>query len=149
MSQPRRFRSQENKTEEGPGESVITRAHPQFGLFVTVRDSDFSPGNDSLEVRMEASADGEIFAPIDSAAPAIDSVMTVESADMHETVDGDGNTVYATFLTYHNAPVEHVRTNIVEHSGGFGVTTDIYLSGWTQRGASFEYLAENRQISPN
>lgn len=142
MSQPRRFRSHENATEAIEGESVITRAHPQYGLFVTVRGA-FDPGADELELRVEASPDDEVYAPIDSAAPAIDEIMSVSAEDLTETTDADGNTVYAAFTNYHNAPVEHARVNILTHSGGFEVTTDLYLSGWTQRGASFEYLVDN------
>lgn len=142
MSQPRRFRSIDSATEVTEGESTITRAHPQYGLFVVV-EGDFDPGESELFLRVEVSPDGEFWAPVTSGAPQIDEVMSVTAADLTETTDDDGNPVYVAYTNYHNAPIENARVNILEHSGGFEVTTDLYLSGWTQRGASFEYLVED------
>lgn len=141
MSQPRRITSHREAVEAGPGESTITRAHPQMGLFVVVGGG-FDPENDTLELRLEVSPNDDVFAPVDSGAPAIDDVMFLTGDSLTETVNGDGETVYAAYTSHHNAPVEHARVNILEHSGGFEVTTIMYLSGWTQRGARFEYLAE-------
>lgn len=142
MSQPRRLRSHDAATGTGPGESEITRAHPQIGLFVQV-GSAFDPANDTLELRVEVSPDNDVFAPVDNASPAASDVLFVTGADLTPTQDENSNTVYAAYTSYHNAPVEHARVNIVTHSGGFEVTTDLYLSGWTQRGASFNYLTES------
>ena len=141
MSQPRRLRSHDSATGTGPGEEQITRAHPQIGFFVQV-SSGFDPAGDTLELRVEVSPDNEVYAPIDNASPSGTDVMFVTGDDLTETTDDGGNTVYALYTTYHNTPVEYVRANIVTHSGEFEVTTDLYLSGWTQRGASFDYLAE-------
>lgn len=135
MSQPRRFTSHENATTTGPGEKHKTRAHPQIGFFVTADGID--PSTDSLEVRLEVSPANTHYAPIDNASPAGQDVMLVTQDDLVES-DADSN-VYVQYTTYHNAPIEYIRANIITHSGGFEVTTDLYLSGWTQRGTSFEY----------
>lgn len=141
MSQPRRLRSHDAATGTGPGESQITRAHPQIGLFVQVSGG-FDPGTDTLELRVEVSPDDDVYAPIDNASPVGSDVMFVTGDDLTQTEDSGGNTVYVGYTSYHNAPVEHARVNIVTHSGGFEVTTDMYLSGWTKRGSSFDYLTD-------
>lgn len=136
MSQPTRRRLFDSETSEGPGETITTRAHPQYGVFLTVTGID--PGTDTFEFRLEGSPDDVHYAPLDSAAPDIDDLFFVDQNDLTQS-DADSN-VYVISLSQHNQLIEHVRPNIITHSGDFEVTCDVYLSGWTQRGASFNYL---------
>lgn len=133
MSQPRRFRSHDNATGTGPGDVLTTRAHPQFGIFIQADGID--PGADTLELTLEVSPDEEVWAPVDNPAPNVQDVFGITQDDLIESANG----VYTKYTSHHNIPIEYVRTNITGHSGGFEVTTDLYLSGWTQRGASFDY----------
>ena len=133
MSQPRRFRTVNAQSVEGSGREHKTRAHPQIGVFVRVNGID--PSVDVFEMRLEVSPDGETWAPIDSAAPAIDDTMFFDQDDLYD----NGNGTFASYNTYHNAPIEYIRANVLTLEGDFEVTVDLYLSGWTQRGASFEY----------
>lgn len=137
MSQPRRFRTINAQTDPGPGEKHTTRAHPQIGVFVRVDGID--PGVDTFEMRLEVSPDGEAWAPIDSAAPAIDDTMSFTQDDLHDS----GNDMWTLYSAYHNAPIEYIRGNVLAADGAFEVTVDLYLSGWTQRGASFEHAVFN------
>jgi len=135
MSQPRRFTSNDGDTEAVPGRAIKTRAHPQVGLFVTVSE-EFDPGEDTFELTIEVSPDDETYAEVDN--PELDEgdIFKTTQEDVSETDTGE----YTVYYSYHNVPIEFVRTNIRDHSGGFEITTDLYLSGWTQRGASFDYL---------
>ena len=137
MSQPVRRRTLTQTTEAGAGEELITRAHPQMGLFVTVEGID--PSVDTFEITLECSPTGEYWARFDS--PPVDDLFFIDQDDLNETHDPN---VYAAYVSQHNQVVELVRPNILEHSGGFEVTVDVFLSGWTQRGSSFDYLKEHR-----
>lgn len=119
----------------GPGERQKTRAHPQFGLFVLVEGID--PANDLFEMRLEVSAEGEYWAPVDSAVPSVSDLFFVDDGDLAET---DTTGTYVFYTSHHNIPVEYVRPNVISNDAGATVTVDVFLSGWTQRGASFDYL---------
>lgn len=123
-------------TAEGPGETVKTRAHPQFSVFLTVEGID--PATDTLEFRLEGSPDDTHYAPLDSAAPDIDDLFFLDQSNLTQS-DADSN-VYVAHLSQHNQLIEYVRPNILTYDGSFSVDADVYLSGWTQRGASFDYL---------
>ena len=133
MSQPRRFRTVNAQSTVGPGKEHKTRAHAQIGVFVQV--SGIDPEVDTFEMQLEVSPDSEVWAPIDSAAPAIDNALRFTQDDLSDAGDG----MWALYSSYHNAPIEHIRANVLEVEGDFEVTVDLYLSGWTQRGASFEH----------
>ena len=133
MSQPRRFRSHDSAVEEGPGTEHKTRAHGQYGMFVQVEGID--PEVDELEMTLEVSPNNQVWAPVNNPAPANDNIFEVTQDDLVESEDG----VYAFYTSHHNVPIEYVRSSIITHTGGFEVTVDLYLSGWTQRGASFEH----------
>lgn len=135
MSEPRQLVGLENATGTGPGNHHKTRAHPQIGMWVET-GSDFDPGTDDLELRLEVSPNGDKYAPIDNASPDLSDVMFVDGSDLTETGDS-----YAIYKSYHNAPIEYIRPNIVTHSGGFEVTVYMFLSGWTDRGVSFQELS--------
>jgi len=136
MSQPTRRKLLSDANSEGPGESVKTRAHPQYAVFLTVEGID--PAVDTLEFRLEASPDDTHYAPIDSAAPDIDDLFFLDQSNLTQS-EADAN-VYVAHLSQHNQLIEYVRPNIVTYDGTFTVDADLYLSGWTQRGASFNYL---------
>lgn len=133
MSQPRRFRTIDAQSATGPGKKHKTRAHPQIGVFIQVNGID--PSVDVLELRLEVSPDGDNWAPIDNASPVTDDVMFFDQTDLYD----DGG-AYTAYTSYHNAPIEYIRANVLTVSGTFDVTVDLFLSGWTQRGASFENL---------
>ena len=133
MSQPRRFRSHDSAVEEGPGTEHKTRAHGQYGMFVQVEGID--PEADELEMTLEVSPNKEVWAPVDNPAPPDDDIFNITQNDLVENESG----VYGFYTSHHNVPIEYVRSSIITHTGGFEVTVDLYLSGWTQRGASFEH----------
>jgi len=133
MSQPRRFRTVNAQSTVGPGKEHKTRAHPQFGVFVQV--SGIDPAVDVFEMRLEVSPDNEVWAPVDSAAPVVDDLFFFDQDDLSESENG----MWTLYSSAHNVPIEYVRANVLEVEGDFEVTVDLYLSGWTQRGASFEH----------
>jgi len=141
MSQPRRFRSHDSAVEEGPGRVEKTRAHGQFGMFVQVED--FDPEADEFEMTLEVSPNKEVWAPVANPAPADDDIFNVTADDLVDsgllTSDDNDDGVFGFYTSHHNVPIEYVRSSIITHTGGFEVTVDLYLSGWTQRGASFEH----------
>jgi hypothetical protein len=96
----------------------------------------FDPSTDTLELRLEVSPNGEYYAPVDNASPAADDVLFMSGADLTQNQDR-----YVAYSTYHNAPIEYIRPNIVTHSGGFEVTVYMFLSGWTDRAVSFQQLS--------
>ena len=133
MSQPRRFRTVNAQSTVGPGKKHKTRAHPQIGVFVRVDGID--PDADEFEMRLEVSPDNEAWAPIDSGAPVVDDVMSFDQDDLYDAGDG----MWTLYNSHHNAPIEYIRGNVLTVEGDFEVTVDLYMSGWTQRGASFEH----------
>lgn len=135
MSEPRQLVGLENETGTGPGQEHKTRAHPQIGMWVKAGPN-FDPSTDTLELRLEVSPNGEYYAPVDNASPAADDVLFVTGGDL--VAD---NNRYVKYTTYHNAPIEYIRPNIVTHSGGFEVTVYMFLSGWTDRAVSFQELS--------
>ena len=135
MSEPRQLVGLENVTSTGPGKEHKTRAHPQIGMWVEAGPN-FTQGTDSLELRLEVSPNGEYYAPIDNASPVASDIMFVDGDELTE--DGDS---YVLYKSYHNAPIEYIRPNIVTHSGGFEVTVYMFLSGWTDRAVSFQELS--------
>lgn len=134
MSQPTRWKSHDAATSAGAGESERTKAHDKLGFWVLANGID--PANDTLEVRLEASADDTHYAPIDRGAPNVDDVFYVTAADLTQS-DAD-STVYVEYVGGNSFPVEYIRANIVTHSGGFEVTTIPFLQGWTSRGVAYD-----------
>jgi len=141
MSQPTRRLSHDRSTQTGPGDSVVTRAHPQMGLFTVVEGvSDI--GNVDIELRLEGSPDDVVYAPLDRAAPNVADVFFTNTANLSDTgeTDGNGDAIYANYVASHNQPIEFVRANVITNANAHPITTHIFLSGWTQRGASFDHL---------
>lgn len=117
----------------------MTRAHPHMGLFTVVEGvSDI--GNVDIELRLEASPDDVVYAPIDR--PNTADAFFTNTANLSDTgeTDGNGDAIYANYIALHNQPIEFVRANVITNANAHPITTHIFLSGWTQRGASFDYL---------
>lgn len=133
MAKHRRFTSHDGATESGAGDAQKTRGHPQHGLWVEADGID--PESDTLAVRIEGSPEDVHYAPIDSGAPEVDDVLFIDESDLVQS-DADGD-VYVAYVAQHNHPIEYVRANIVDHSGGFDVTTHVYIGGWSGSGKSY------------
>ena len=133
MSRPFAVTSHEGATDTGPGETHLTKTHPQLALYV--RTEGFDPGTDTLSVQMEGSVDDSHFVPLNRRAPNVDNVLSVGESNFTES-DDDAN-VHAAYVCSHSIPIETVRANITDHSGGFSVDTFIIVCGNRNAGMSF------------
>lgn len=141
MAKHRRIDSHDNAGSTGPGTAEKTRGHAQIALWVEADGLD--PETDQLEVRVEGSPDDTHYAPLDRGAPAVDDTLFLDESDLVESDEEAG--VYVGYIASHQLPVEYVRANIVTHSGGFDVTTHVFIGGWGGRGKSFKEREDFQQ----
>jgi len=143
MAKHRRVDSIVGATSTGAGDDEKTRGHTKHGLWVQAQNLD--PANDTLEVRGEVSPDGDVFAPVDSGAPAQDNVLSLTASDLYDTEDPD---VMAGYIQHNDTPAEHIRANVTSFTDDAGsdlsVTAYVFIGGWTGRGKSFN----ERQDTP-
>lgn len=135
MSKPVRITSHEKATTAGPGQSTQTKGHGTIGLFVTVENASVAPTDTTLEVRLEVAVDDEHYAPINYRAPTENDVFQMSGSEFIQS-DAD-ETTYVRFLSSNSFAVEHLRANIVTLDADYEVTTQVYLTGWTDRGTLY------------
>jgi len=137
MAKHRRVDSLVGVTATGAGSSEKTRGHTKHALLVIAEN--FDPGQDTLEVQGEVSADDTYFAPIDSAAPAVDNCLQIVTGDLTET---DETGTFAAYIQHNDTPAEHIRANVTSYdsvsAGALTVTAYIFIGGWGGRGKSFK-----------
>jgi len=138
MAKGRRFTSHEGATSTGAGASTKTAGHTTLGLWVEATGLD--PGNDTLEVRVEGSANNDHFAPLNRAAPSVDDALFITDSDFVQS-DSDSN-VYVGYIVLNNIAIEYVRANIMAYTdsdaeSGIDVTTYLFTGGWSGEGKSY------------
>lgn len=143
MSRPIRKKSHDAVSSAGAGEVHETKAHNSLGIFVVARNLD--TGNDTLDVRVEASPTntGSEWATIDTKQGGGGSKTTRLSVDVNDFEDTDGDGTYVAFLYAHGVPVEYVRANITTFTDAAGsdLEVDSYIvaaNNTSGRGHSFE-----------
>lgn len=123
MSQPTRhdYEFAGDATDEA-GEAVLTKAHNTIGFFV--RGDNIT----SLDLTLQASVEGEVFAPFVYRAPEEEDVFGVTEASLNED-----DAVYVSSNSY---AIELVRP-FVRNVEADSLEVFIFLSGQSQRGVQF------------
>lgn len=123
MSQGRRIDSLDSVTGIAAGEPAATSQHYKVGFLVEVEN--FTDGVDTFTVRMEASKDGEVWAPHVKDITGDQMFIITE-----EEVEDIGNTgVYAAYMpNSDDIPVEFLRLSVTEYSGEAEISGYIYVS---------------------
>jgi len=136
MAKHRRVDSIVGATSTGAGSAQKTRGHTKQALLVVAEN--FDPGQDTLEVQGEVSADDTFFSPIDSAAPAVDNCLQLVTADLYQS---DTAGTYVGYIQHNDTPAEHIRANVTSYgdvsAGELTVAAYIFIGGWSGRGKSF------------
>jgi hypothetical protein len=135
MAKPLKFKSLDGVTTTGAGSIQATKGHEEFGIYVKVFDG-FVDGTDTFAVRVEGSESEEDFAPIDRGAPSTDNVLSVTETDLTESQENPGT--FVSFTGSNSFPIDNLRANCVDHSGGFKIDAFVYANGSSEAAYRFQ-----------
>lgn len=129
MSRAIQEQSLDGATATGAGSQLETGGRITHSLFVV---ADTEPTN--LAVEVEASMDGQNFAPIRDAAG--NKVLAVSHSDNAFTdTDGDGD--YAAFVSAHGIAARHLRARITDYGSAGNV--DVWVASTSNSERAYDY----------
>lgn len=134
MGRPRRARSLDAVSSAVSGDAEHTDGHVELSMYIIARNADTS--NDTLDVQLEVSLDGEEWAPIHDETGT--QLMTVSISEFTD-VDGDGT--HAVFLSMSGVAADQARLRITSFTDA--ANGDLSVDGYIGMSGNAEGPASN------